>query len=54
MNEQQQIDKILSEANAYGVKEEVAQLATFFIAEGWTIVEAYEQAYGDIIYFFET
>jgi hypothetical protein len=53
MTEQQQIDKILLEANAYGVKEEVEQLAAFFIIEGWQIIEAYQQAYSDIIYFFE-
>jgi hypothetical protein len=53
MTEQQQIDKILLEANAYGVKEEVEQLAAFFIIEGWQINEAYQQAYSDIIYFFE-
>ena len=54
MTEQQQIEEILLEANAYGVKEEVQQLATQFILEGWTIVEAYKLAYCDITYFFET
>ena len=31
----------------------IEQLASFFIIEGWQIIEAYQQAYSDIIYFFE-
>ena len=54
MTEQQQIDEILLEANAYGVKEEVAQLAVQFILEGFPIIQAYQLAYCDITYFFET
>jgi hypothetical protein len=53
MTEQQQIDQILLEANAWFVRTEVEQYAYFLITEGWGTVQAYQQAYSDIIYFFE-
>ena len=51
MTEQQQIDEILLEANAYFFKPEVEQYANFLIQEGWEAVQAYQRAYQDIIIF---
>jgi hypothetical protein len=51
MTEQQQIDQILLEANAWFVRTEVEQYAYFLITEGWGTVQAYQQAYQDIIIF---
>ena len=53
MTEQQKIEEILLEANAWFVRPEVEQYAYFLITEGWGTVQAYQQAYSDIIYFFE-
>ena len=51
MTEQQQIDEILLEANAWFVRTEVEQYANFLIQEGWEAVQAYQRAYQDIIIF---
>ena len=51
MSEQQQIDEILLEANAYGLKWEVMDTATRSLKENDTISElqAYVNAYNDWI-----
>jgi len=52
MTEQQQIDEILLEANAYGVRTEVIQLAAFLIFVGYDIIIAYQRSYAAVIYFY--
>ena len=51
MSEQQQIDEILLEANAYGLKWEVIDTATRLLKENDTLSElqAYVNAYNDWI-----
>ena len=51
MSEQQQIDEILLEANAYGLKLEVMDTATRLLKEDNTLSElqAYVNAYHDWI-----
>ena len=51
MTDQQQIDEILLEANAFYMRPEVTKYAMFLIQEGYSQVEAYQQAYQDIIIF---
>lgn len=51
MTDQQQIDEILLEANAYYMRPEVTQYAKSLIKEGYNAVEAYQQAYQHIIIF---
>ena len=45
----QQIELILFEASAYGLRVEVEETAQKYIDEGTPAVEAYEWAYGDWI-----
>lgn len=51
MTEQQQIDEILLEANAYYMRPEVTKYAMSLIKEGYSAVKAYQQAYQDILIF---
>lgn len=53
MTEQQQIEEILLEANAYGVRTEVIQLAAFLIFVGYDIIIAYQRSYNAVIYFYD-
>jgi len=53
MTKQQQIDEILLEANAYGVRTEVTQLAEYLIFVGYDIIVAYQRAYYGVIYFYD-
>jgi hypothetical protein len=45
----QQIELLLVEASAYGLRVEVEETAQKYIDEGHPIVESYEWAYGDWI-----
>jgi predicted transcriptional regulator len=45
LEEQMDIELILTEASAYGLSTEVEEYAQKYLSEGCTPVEAYEQAY---------
>jgi len=51
MTEEAQIEEILYEAHAYGIREEVLQLAFKIVRDNPKInkVEAYQQAYNTLI-----
>jgi hypothetical protein len=45
IDEQMDIELILEEASAYGLRVEVEEYAQRYISEGFTPVEAYQHAY---------
>jgi hypothetical protein len=45
VEEQMDIELILEEASAYGLRVEVEEYAQRYISEGFTPVEAYQHAY---------
>mgnify|MGYP000211928219 FL=1 len=47
VEEQMDIELILTEASAWGLRIEVEQSAQQFINEGHTVVDAYQYAYED-------
>jgi len=44
-----QIEEILAEANAYGLKSEVAQTAALFAKEGYSNLDAHALAFNEWI-----
>jgi hypothetical protein len=49
LEEQLDIELILEEASAYGLRTEVEEYAQKYLSEGYTPVEAYEHAYNEWI-----
>ena len=49
LEEQMDIELILTEASAYGMSAEVELYAQKYLSEGYTPVEAYEHAYNEWI-----
>jgi hypothetical protein len=49
LEEQMDIELILTEASAYGLSAEVEEYAQKYLSEGCTPVEAYQHAYYDWI-----
>jgi hypothetical protein len=45
LEEQMDIELILTEASAYGLSAEVEEYAQKYLSEGCTMVEAYQHAY---------
>jgi hypothetical protein len=45
IDEQLDIELILEEASAYGLRTEVEEYAQRYLSEGFTLVEAYQHAY---------
>jgi hypothetical protein len=45
LEEQLDIELILEEANAYGLRTEVEEYAQRYLSEGCTPIEAYQHAY---------
>ena len=49
MNEQEQINLILIEASAYGLKSEVEKMASRYIDDGFSPLESYKFSFNDWI-----
>lgn len=47
MTNEEQIEEILTEASAFGLRFEVLQTANDYIAEGWELILAYQMAFDE-------